>query len=746
MNQYDVDLRDYWRITKKRKAVIIFSVIIMSIFSFAFGKFQKSRVTDVFSSSSTIRIDRLINFQEFSPTPYRYSNIDDISTDVKTITSFNVMAEVARRVGAVSDSLSDTAIRSDPNLLVTINSLASMISPERNDLTHIITIRTVAYDPLKARDLAQSTAEAYKDYRRIELNRQLNNSIDFIRQQVTVTEDSLHAVQRQFQIFSSQNESLTRYFSEGGIGRDMVDISKKRNLISEKMSSIGAMLEILKKEGIIENAVMVSAFAEEEGVVFRQRYEDLLKTYEERQNLLRYLTSEHPQVREVNGKISSTTNFLLSQLQGNLKMLQSQRDDIDKSLEDMRLKYLESGEQKYEIQRLDTRISDLQNQYTEYMRQLQALQIKKSERIDEVTITEPAAINRIPTNPASSVRTISIIGVLIGLIIGIIFAFIFEAFDTSIGTIEDVESYLSVPVIGLIPQIEMSELKGDIAQHDRKAKDNNKLSEDHARLVIHYAPKSTLAESYRSLRTNIQFLSFEREAKVLLFTSSSPKEGKTTTIVNLALTMAQSGNRVLLVDADLRKPKVDRIFGLDRDRGLSEIILGNHPWKSCVKTVTDIITGELGLTNIILTPGIDNLHIITCGTVPPNPSELLNSESMDHFVRDVRSEYDTILFDCAPVLPATDAAVLGRKIDGVVFVYAFGKVSRSSLKRAKAQLDNVKVRVIGVVLNGIRGESTVDFHDYKYKKYYYAEDDESSSPGMVEKLRKYVGGVIGKFV
>lgn len=746
MTQYDVDLRDYWRIIKKRKAVIIFSMIIMAIFSFAFAKYQQSKVTAVYSSSATIRIERLIDLQEFGITPYRFSNVDEISTDVKTITSFNVMAEVARRVGAVPDTLSDIAIRRDSNLLVTINSLAGMVTPERNEFTHIITIRTIAFDPVKARDLAQTTAEAYKDYRRIELNRQINNSIDFIKEQVTETADSLHAVQRQFQIYSSRNESLTHYFTEGGMGSDIVEISKKRILISEKINATGAMVEILKKEGIIENALMVSAFAEDEGNVFRQRYEELLKAYEERQNLLRYLTPQHPQVREVNGKIASTTNFLVSQLQGSQKILNLQLDGTDKSLEDMRKKYLEAGEQKYEMQRLDTRISDLQNQYTEYMRQLQSLQIKKSERIDEVTITEPAVINRVSTNPATSLFTTTLIGLLIGLIIGLIFGFIFEAFDTSIGTIEDVESYLTVPVIGLIPQIEMSELKGDIAHSRHKEQENGNLSEDHARLVIHYAPKSALAESYRSLRTNIQFLSFEREAKVLLFTSSSPKEGKTTTIVNLALTMAQSGNRVLLVDADMRKPKVDRIFGLDRERGLSEIILGNYHWKSCVKTVTDIITGELGLTDIILTPGIDNLHIITCGAVPPNPSELLNSESTDNFVREARNEYDTILFDCAPVLPATDAAVLGRKIDGVVFVYAFGKVSRSSLKRAKAQLDNVKVRVIGVVLNGIRGESTNDFHDYKYKKYYYADDENTNHRGPVGKLKKYLTGVAGRLV
>jgi capsular exopolysaccharide synthesis family protein len=187
------------------------------------------------------------------------------------------------------------------------------------------------------------------------------------------------------------------------------------------------------------------------------------------------------------------------------------------------------------------------------------------------------------------------------------------------------------------------------------------------------------------------------------------------------------------------------MFGLERERGLSEIILGNNPWRSYVKTVTDIITGELGMTDIILTPGIDNLHIITCGAIPPNPSELLNSESMDHFVREARAEYDMVLFDCSPVLPATDTAVLGRKTDGVVFVYAFGKVSRGSLKRAKSQLDTVKVRVIGVVLNGIRGESTIDFQNYKYSKYYYtSEAEESEGKNPVVKIRKYLGGLIHK--
>lgn len=745
MTQYDIDLRDYWRIVKKRKSVIIFSMLAMVVFSFLFARYQKSRVVNSYSSSATIRIDKAVNLRDYY-SPYRALPTDDIATEVKTLTSFSVMAEVAKRMGEIPDSLGESEINADPKLITIVNNLAGMVQPERFEYTNIITITSYEYDPAKARDLAQITAESYKDRRRADLNRQIDNSIQFIKSQISETEDSLHAAQQDFQINSTANESLIPYYNAGGINSDLVTLSKRRNALDEKENSVRLMTGILKKEGRLENAVMVSAFAEGEGAVFRQKYDDLMKYYQQREEFLRYLTSEHPDVKEVNTKIASTNSLLLTQLDGNLKVIETQKKDLDSSISDLRRKYMEAGQKKYEIQQLDSRISDLQNQYTEYMKQLQSLQIKKSENIDEVTITRPAVFNPVPVNSTSSTGTITIIGLFLGLVIGLVFGFLFEAFDTSIGTIEDVEAYLGVPVIGLIPQIEMNDIKGDPSYtHRGNAGTDLRSDEDRARLIIHYAPKSTLAESYRSLRTNIQFISFEHEAKVLLFSSSSPKEGKTTTIVNLALTMAQSGNRVLLVDADMRKPKLDRIFGLNRESGLSEIILGNHPWRSCVRTVTDIITGELGMSDIILTPGIDNLHIITCGAIPPNPSELLNSESMDHFVREARADYDIVLFDCSPVLPATDTAVLGRKTDGVVFVYAFGKVSRGSLKRAKAQLDTVKVRVIGVVLNGIRSESTIDFQDYKYRKYYYAEDaEEPEEKNPVVRIGKYFGGLFQK--
>ena len=276
MTQYDIDVRDYWRIIKKRRAVILFSMAIMCVFSFIFAKYQKSRLVSSYTSSSTVRIDRRLNLRDYYNTA-RFSVNDDTATEVKTITSFSVMAEAARRIGDIPDTLKDADINSDPKLLSTINTLAGMVQSERFEFTNIITINAYAFDPVRARDLAQIVAESYKDNRRKELNRQIDGSIDFIRGQIKETEDSLHIAQKEFESYSSKSEAIVPYYSSGGIATDLVDLSRRRNALDEKENSIRLMIEVLKKEGRVENAVLASAFAEGEGTVFRQKYEDILQ-------------------------------------------------------------------------------------------------------------------------------------------------------------------------------------------------------------------------------------------------------------------------------------------------------------------------------------------------------------------------------------------------------------------------------------------------------------------------------------
>lgn len=211
------------------------------------------------------------------------------------------------------------------------------------------------------------------------------------------------------------------------------------------------------------------------------------------------------------------------------------------------------------------------------------------------------------------------------------------------------------------------------------------------RLISHFNPKSPIAEAYRQLRTNIQFSSLDNPVRTLVVTSTSPDEGKTTTLANLAVTIAQTESRVTLVDCDLRKPSVHELFGLASEPGLTSVLLGAEeiPYQDC---------------------GIPNLRILTAGPLPPNPSELLGSRRMSEVIARLKSEADYVLFDTPPVVIVTDAAVLATRVDGVLLVISAGKTRRELAQRAKGLLEKVNAPLLGVVLNNVKLEAKV--HDY----------------------------------
>jgi capsular exopolysaccharide synthesis family protein len=330
-----------------------------------------------------------------------------------------------------------------------------------------------------------------------------------------------------------------------------------------------------------------------------------------------------------------------------------------------------------------------------------------------VTVIEPALAPTVAVNEPNHGLNL-LVGSLMGMLLGLVLAFMRESFDTSIGTIEGVEEYLKVPVLGVIPQFDEKE-QMEIAARELAPDVSRETLEIFTRLVVLYDPKSVLSEGFRSLRTNIQFSSMDRDIKTLLFTSAGLGEGKTLTIVNLAITLAQDGKRVLLVDADLRRPIVHQRLGFPREPGLAEALMGGMSWKENVRTVTDLMLGSLGVDRVINTPGLDNLNVLTSGIVPPNPAEFLNSSRVATFVAEMRAEYDVVLFDTPPILPIADAVMLGSRVDGAVLVYQVGRIGRNALKRAKFLLDHAQARVLGVVLTNVRAEITPEYGYYRYE-------------------------------
>lgn len=222
-------------------------------------------------------------------------------------------------------------------------------------------------------------------------------------------------------------------------------------------------------------------------------------------------------------------------------------------------------------------------------------------------------------------------------------------------------------------------------------------------LIFLRDPKSPVSEAYRAIRTNIQFSGVDRTFKIITVTSTDAGEGKTTTICNLAITMALSGKKVLLIDADLRKPRVHINFAISNETGLTNILAQKKPLGSVIKTAS-----------------VKDLDIITSGPKPPNPSELLQSESMSKLLDDLKQKYDYIFLDTPPVGMVTDAAILAAKSDGTILVVHSGKTHIDEAQRAKQLLLNVDAKILGVVLNKInRSEKG---YCKKYYKYYEDED------------------------
>lgn len=283
-------------------------------------------------------------------------------------------------------------------------------------------------------------------------------------------------------------------------------------------------------------------------------------------------------------------------------------------------------------------------------------------KVENIQVIDKAEVPIKAVSPKPELNML-IAGIL-GIMTGMFLVFLLEFLDNTIKTPLDVEKHIGSTVIGMIP---------------KSLEDRN--------------PKSYVSEAYRTLRTNIQFISIDKNIQTLVVTSSVPGEGKSTVAANLAITMAQLDKKVLLIDADLRKPKIHKIFNKFNFSGLTTVLAEEHDYKAYVE-VTDI----------------SNLEILTSGPIPPNPAELLGSNRMKDFLEKVKEDYDIILLDSPPVGIVTDAAILSTKCHGVLIVCAAGKVIIKAAVNTKKTLEKVNANIIGVVMNKIL---------IKEKRYYY---------------------------
>ncbi|HQJ16110.1 MAG TPA: polysaccharide biosynthesis tyrosine autokinase [Candidatus Omnitrophota bacterium] len=695
MPQYELNLRDYLRIFRKRKGIIIFTFLVVAIGSLVLTP----KVVPSFQASATIKIEERKTIAGLLTEWIVYNPGNIMESESRFITSFPVLMKVgvvmklipaewfvsintessdaskSREYLNLSEAFGSLQGRSvKPERLEKISQVVEylqnkMIIPERVDEvnrivsviqskietkrvsdTNMIKISATADQPQAAADLANVVSEVYILENLNEKNKQARHARQFIEEQLAMLERKL-----------KDTESKLKHFDEGS--------------------------SQVRLAGPIEDKLVELQF----------KLAELLQKY----------TEKHPQVIQLREQIKG----MESQVQG---------------FSDKQLAYTGLA-REVEVNR---------KLYSMLKEKLEEARITEQQKVSDVAIVDPAVAPAAPVAADSRIKVI--MGAFMGLILGVAFAFIIETFDTSIGTIEDVENVIKLPVLGIVPPIEEELPSGKNLflriKHRFVPRTKSDPEERIVHLFAHYSPQSPITEAFRNIHTNLKLSS---ERKTILVTSSGPREGKSSVVCNLGLVMAQIGLKTLLVSTDLRRPILCKVFGLEREPGLNEVIMGTAPLESALRNITDLFLGNIGFETIRKTPGIENIWILPSGHLPHNPVEIIDSRAFLDLMAKLKSRFDVIILDSPPVLPVTDASLLAPKVDGVIMVYEIGRTGREGLMRSKVQLEAVNAKILGVILNHTQAQTEqISAYPY-YRKYkYYGREDQGQKQQKASEKKK----------
>ncbi len=711
MGQYELNLLDYWIIVKKRKFLILFTAWLVLAFTFLFTQMTKS--DPIYRATARVKFDRTSTVANLFIESFTYSGGDDWKTQSEVIRGFAVIERAAQAMDVVPRNPTEETRRSR-QYIQTITHLQQRVKANPEEGTSIIKITATADTRERAEEIVNAVAEAYRSENIRTKNRIVTDSLAFVEAQLSERERRLMEAEDALRAFKEREGQVFLADEARAALKGFTELEQDYNRIARLREQTAQQVETLKKPEALTGPTMERIFTEDASTILSNLNSRLVDLIQERTTLLIDYTHEHPAVDLVNRKIRNIKLEMGRELASKLKTMTSRENMLEQQIGRFRTRYLGFPRAAIDLARLEREIRVNEDLYATLKTKQQELLVKSAERIEEVTLITPGVAPVAPINTADNQMNLMVGGVM-GVFLGVVLAFTRESFDTSIGTIEGIEEFLKVPVLGVVPEYDERGLR-DLAGKALPPDTEQDIVEIFSKLPCLVDPTSVLSESLRSLRTNLQFANPDRRIRSLLFTSVGLGEGKSMTTVNLAITLAQEGQQILLVDADLRKPTIHKRLGLRQDPGLADALIGGTPWKDSVRTVTDLMLGSLGVDLVINIPGIDNLHILTSGSASGSPSEFLNLNRITDLIAEMQEHYDLILFDTPPILPVTDAVTISSRVDGTVLVYQVGRIGRGALRRAKFLLDHAQAKVIGVVLTNVRAEVSPD---YGYVGYAY---------------------------
>lgn len=723
MEQYELTLVDYWRIVRKRKWTAIGIFLAIFISTVIFTKLQ----TPIYKSSIEISIDKKEKEKIYSVTGKGMVDAPLLTEEIEVIKSLLIMKKVAERMDVLplDPDERETAIY---NLALKYQGNVS-VSQVSN--TNLIKIEALAASPMRASLLAEAVVDSYIEEHLEGRKKRARALVQYAEKQLEHYQKEIEANESMLLKFR-QNEKVFEVTPEIKQVLDrttlssMSDFEKEFVVVERDLKKTETELEARKGHAILERLPRDDW---NENFILMGLKRNLMESDFARFLLLIDFTPAHPQVIAADQKIQESKDKIVDVIQKSVGRKLEKTDLEDISLYTQRIFlqmrrevlfrvvnkfYSDTGSLSPDQRRyldLKRKIDQTLKAYNTLLASRDEAELVMAQEVPNVTVIMPASKPVYPVKPVEGLNYL--IGGLVGLLFGILLCFIQESMDTSIRSYDDVEAFLKLSVLGTIPQLRSMEKAA-------KGLGGQKPIPQRARLVAIFSPHAHEMESFKTLRATLLQIMQTQNKKVFLFTSSDRGEGKSTVIANLAVAMAQMGKRILVLESNLRRPSLFKIFGLAREPGLSDVLLGKIPWKEAVRTSTDLLTGELALDEVMHVHGIEHLSILTCGTLVTNPSELLNSPKLDELLKEFRQNFDVIFIDTPPALLVTDAGSLSSKVDGTIIVYQSGQTGKETLKRTKSSLVNMNAEILGIVINGTRFGAEMGAAPYYHQ---YTEDD-----------------------
>ncbi|MFA4915354.1 MAG: polysaccharide biosynthesis tyrosine autokinase [Syntrophales bacterium] len=722
-----IDLWDYLRVIIKHRwtIVTVFTVIFLSVTIFSFT------TTPIYRGTARLLIEKenpnVVTVEEVmrvdsSGTDYyqtQYQIIESRAVARKVISGlqldkneefvaqkndkFSLLRSIKDAIGYVASLLktekNKEKISDSP--LVSQFIARIKVSPVRN--SRLVDIGFEAEDPVLAARIANAVARAYIDLdmeTKLKATRDavawLNTRMEEERKKVDAAEQLLLRYKEQYGIitdFSSDVESITAQ-KLAELNKQVVEAEAKRVEAETRYRQAAAMEanpDMLDSVPEVLNNELIQQIKAMEVEVYK-RMSEFSKRYGQNHPQMIALQNE---LNTIKTRKITEVKRVINSLYNEYKVAQARENSLKSSLGRQKGESLVLNQKAVDYSVLKREAESARDMYDLLLKRFKETSLTEEIKTGNIRIIDLAEISKTPVKPKKMLNII--LAACMGSFLGIGLAFFLEYLDDTIKVPEEIKRYLNIPYLGLVP-----------AFADNSGSSTDKKPEG-GDLISVSAPRSAASESYRSIRTNITFSSVDSPPQVILVSSMTPEEGKTTTAANLAVVMAQGGSNVLLLDCDLRKPKMRKLFHIkDNDKGLSTVLAG-----SC------------GINEAIIHTETSNIDIVPSGPIPPNPSDILGSQRMAQLIEQLRTQYERIIIDTPPVMAATDAVVLSKIVDGVILVIRAGETRRKIIENGLSQFQRIKAPIFGAVLNGVEMERDRYYYYHHYYYYYYGEEGES---------------------